>query len=254
MGELLTTKQLQELLKVDRITVYRMLNDGRLKGVKIGNQWRFPRNEIDRLMGDEPESTALKDSDEAVADFPADCVQKVQEIFAGIIGVGAVTVSFRGEALTEPTYANPFCRLMLASPSGRLACQASWRKIAFHATGQSPMQTCHAGLCYKRAVIHLEEKPVAWLIAGQFRVRHPDPVKEKERLERLALRHDIPLSQLTEAANKIPVLKKYQQEQVQEWTPKVANTINSILCERSDLMNRLERIAELSSIRPTLSK
>ncbi len=108
MGELLTTKQLQELLKVDRITVYRMLNDGRLKGVKIGNQWRFPRNEIDRLMGDEPESTALKDSDEAVADFPADCVQKVQEIFAGIIGVGAVTVSFRGEALTEPTYANPF--------------------------------------------------------------------------------------------------------------------------------------------------
>ena len=45
MAELLTTKQLEDLLKIDRITVYRMLNDGRLKCVKIGNQWRFPRNE-----------------------------------------------------------------------------------------------------------------------------------------------------------------------------------------------------------------
>jgi hypothetical protein len=53
---------------------------------------------------------------------------------------------------------------------------------------------------------------------------------------------------------KIPVLKKYQQDQVLEWTPKVASTINSFLCERSDLMNRLQRIADLSNIRPTLLK
>ena len=48
---LLTTRQVQELLRVDRITVYRMLNDGRLKGVKIGQQWRFPAREVERLLG-----------------------------------------------------------------------------------------------------------------------------------------------------------------------------------------------------------
>jgi len=254
MSQFLTTKQLQELLKVDRVTVYRMLNDGRLKGVKIGNQWRFPQSEIDRLMGEERANAEPEENEAAISDFPADCVQKVQEIFAGIIGIGALTVTLRGEMLTEPTYSNPFCRLMLSSPSGRQACQASWRKIALRTTGQPPFQICHAGLCYQRSIIHLNDQPAAWLVAGQFYISAPDRDQEKERLEQLADRHNIPLSQLVEAALKIPVLKKYQQEQVQEWTPKVANTITSILCERSELISRLQRIAELSSIQPTLSK
>jgi excisionase family DNA binding protein len=254
MSELLTTKQLQELLKVDRITVYRMLNDGRLKGLKIGNQWRFPQSEIDRLMGEERELEEPQPNDEVLTDFPKDCVERVVSIFAGIIGIGATTVTLRGDPLTEPTYANPFCKLMQSSPSGRQACQASWRKIALRTTGMPPFQVCHAGLCYQRAIINLNDQPAAWLVAGQFYINPPDRGHEKEHLTQLANKHNIPLSQLTEAAWKIPVLKKYQQEQVQEWTPKVADTIHSILCERSDLMSRLQRIAELSSVHSTLSK
>jgi excisionase family DNA binding protein len=254
MSELLTTKQLQQLLKIDRVTVYRMLNDGRLKGVKIGNHWRFAQSEIDRLMGEESVSREVVDNKEAITDFPTDCVQMVQGIFAGIIGIGAITVSLRGEPLTEPDYANPFCKLMLSSPSGREACQASWRKIALRTSGEPPFQTCHAGLSYKRSMINMNEQSVAWLIAGQFYLTAPDRDNGNERLEQLADKHNIPLSQLTEAARKIPVLKKYQQEKVLEWTPKVANTVQSILCERSSLMDRLQRIAEISTIHQTLSK
>jgi excisionase family DNA binding protein len=252
LSELLTTKQLQELLKIDRVTVYRMLNDGRLKGVKIGNQWRFSQSEIDRLMGEDTETSESESQDEALTDFPSGCVQEVQEIFAGIIGIGAISVTLRGDPLTEPTYSNPFCKLMLSSPSGRQACQASWRKIALRTSGEPPFQVCHAGLCYQRSIITLNDQPAAWLVAGQFYVTAPDPEKEIENLEQLANKHDISFSTLKNAASKIPVLKRYQQEQVQEWTPKVANTINSILCERSDLMNRLQRIADLSNIRLTL--
>jgi excisionase family DNA binding protein len=251
MSELLTTKQLQELLKIDRVTVYRMLNDGRLKGIKIGNQWRFSQSEIDRLMGEvKPEPEVGED---ALSDFPTDCVQRVQEIFAGIIGIGAVTVTLRGEALTEPTFSNHFCKLMLSSPSGRQACQASWRKIALRITGEPPFLTCHAGLCYQRSIINLDDQPVAWLVAGQFFNDPPDPAQEKARLEQLSDKHNIPLSQLAEAAAKIPVLKKYQKDQVREWTPNVADTIHSILCERASLMSRLQRIADLSNIRTTLT-
>jgi excisionase family DNA binding protein len=254
MGELLTTRQLQDLLKVDRITVYRMLNDGRLKGVKIGNQWRFPQNEIDRLIGEVEETPQPEGASEALTDFPVDCVQRVQEIFGGIIGIGAITTNLQGEILTEPTYSNPFCKLMLSNPGGRQACQASWRKIALRTTGTSPFQICHAGLCYQRAMINLNNQPIAWFIAGQFYVKPPDQDQEKERLEQLANKHAIPLSELTQAATKIPVLKRYQQDQVQEWTPKVAETVRSFLCERADLISRLQRIAELSSIHPALSK
>lgn len=252
MGELLTTKQMQDILKIDRITVYRMLNDGRLKGIKVGNQWRFSHNEIDRLLGEETD--AENSLIESIPDFPSGCLEEVQNIFAGIIGIGAITVSLRGTPLTEPTFSNPFCRIMLSSESGRAACQASWRKIALKSTGEPNFQICHAGLCYKRSIIRDNDSPAAWLIAGQYYINTPDHVKEKERVEELAIKHNIPVDQLIEASLKIPVLKRHQQQQVQEWTPKVASTFQSILCERSDLMSRLQRIAELSSIIPTLSK
>ena len=50
MNDLLTTRQIEEILKVDRITIYRMLGDGRLRGFKVGGQWRkSERRRCDRL-------------------------------------------------------------------------------------------------------------------------------------------------------------------------------------------------------------
>ncbi len=254
MSELLTTKQLQELLKIDRVTVYRMLNDGRIKGVKIGNQWRFPQSEIDRLIGEPREPAEPETSSEDLTDFPTDCVQKVQEIFAGIIGIGAITVSLQGETLTQPTFCNPFCKLMLSSPGGREACQASWRKMALRTTGEPLYQVCHAGLSYKRSVITLNDRPVAWLIAGQYYTTAPDREKECEHLEQLSVRHNIAMDQLANAASTIPIISRHQREQIQEWTPIVASTVSSILCERTDLVNRLQHIAEISTIHLKLSR
>jgi excisionase family DNA binding protein len=254
MAELLTVKQIQTLLKIDRVTVYRMLNDGRLKGVKVGNQWRFPQSEIDRILGEErPASDEVVDQ-EALTDFPADCVEKIQNIFAGILDIGAVTVTLQGEALTRVCFSNPFCERMLASPSGCQACQDSWRRLALRVTGAPPFMVCHAGLSYLRAAIKIDDQPVAWLIAGQFYTASQDKERERLRLGRLANKHGINAVELIDAAQSIPVLKTSQQAQVQEWTPKVANTIDSILRERSDLMCRLQKIADLSTVRSVLPR
>ena len=47
MVDFLTTRQRQELLHVDRKTIYRMADDGRVAAVKVGSQWRFPRRSIE---------------------------------------------------------------------------------------------------------------------------------------------------------------------------------------------------------------
>lgn len=254
MSDLLTSKQVQDLLQVDRVTIYRMLNDGRLTGVKIGNQWRFPKAEIGRLLGIETPEKEQDPEFTAVTDFPSDCVQRVQEIFAGILGIGAVAVSTSGEPLTEPTYSNPFCRLILSTPEGRAACKSSWRKIALKKTGNIPLGICHAGLSYMRSEILADEKIAAWLVSGQFRIAgNSEPFTEDDLL-RLADKFKIPLSKLKKAEQQIPELKISQLEKVQEWTPKVANTVQSILCERSDLVNRLKHIAEISTIQPRIAQ
>ena len=49
-NKLLTAKQVQDLLHVDRTTIYRMLKDGRLNGVKVGKHWRFSAQEVNDLQ------------------------------------------------------------------------------------------------------------------------------------------------------------------------------------------------------------
>ena len=50
MAGYLTTRQIQEILQVDRTTIYRMADSGRIPAVKIGNQWRFPQVEVENWL------------------------------------------------------------------------------------------------------------------------------------------------------------------------------------------------------------
>ncbi|MFC1586950.1 ATPase, T2SS/T4P/T4SS family [Planctomycetota bacterium] len=53
--KLLDMDQAIELLKTTRATFYRWLRAGKIKGMKVGRQWRFDPEEIDRfLKGEEP--------------------------------------------------------------------------------------------------------------------------------------------------------------------------------------------------------
>jgi excisionase family DNA binding protein len=58
--ELLTTDQIAELLKLHRDSVRRMLKDKRLPGVKIGNQYRVRRRDLDAWLNHGGESDQEK--------------------------------------------------------------------------------------------------------------------------------------------------------------------------------------------------
>jgi excisionase family DNA binding protein len=46
----LTIDDLAEYLKMGRTKLYRMAQDGEIPASKVGNQWRFDREEIDQWM------------------------------------------------------------------------------------------------------------------------------------------------------------------------------------------------------------
>ncbi len=48
--ELLDVKQVQDLLKVSERTVFRLIKDKKLKGFKVGREWRFTRADIDTYI------------------------------------------------------------------------------------------------------------------------------------------------------------------------------------------------------------
>jgi excisionase family DNA binding protein len=52
MKEVLTAKDVAKLLRLNKITVYKYANEGKIPGVLIGNRWRFDRAQIEGLLDD----------------------------------------------------------------------------------------------------------------------------------------------------------------------------------------------------------
>jgi len=57
--ELLTVREVADLLRVSDESVYRLCRRGRLKATRIGGLWRVPRKSVDLLLqaGQVPEET-----------------------------------------------------------------------------------------------------------------------------------------------------------------------------------------------------
>ena len=252
MTDLLTSRQVQELLKVDRITVYRMLQDGRLKGVKIGQQWRFHHNEVERLLGILPaaENSALTEPD---ASFPTHCVQTIQDLFAEISQISAVVVDMQGNPLTEISHPTRLCQILLATERGLNACRVSWQSfardsLAVNGVVGGKFFTCHAGLNYIGAPILQRDTQIGLFLAGQFYWQAPDPREEAERMRRLAATHQVSLHELQDAARSILVIEPDQHQRVESWPFTAARAIQSILHERQCFMERLQQIANLTQL------
>ena len=71
-GELLTLPQAIEMLQTTRQTFYRWLKAGRIKGMKVGRQWRFRKADVERFLAGRP----------AVVDLPIDA--SIDPLVAGL--------------------------------------------------------------------------------------------------------------------------------------------------------------------------
>ena len=248
MSDLLTAREVQDILKIDRTTVYRMLKDGRLTGVKIGLHWRFPRASVDALLAgsaaDEPASATPARRPQDI--LPLHCVQPIQHVFAEIAGVGAITTAPDGTPVTAISFGCDFCALMLASESGQRACAASWRRLVD--LPEQQLATCHAGLQYAHARIEVEGELVALLIAGQVFADAPEPAEVERRARQLAAEHGLDPAELAAAAAEIPTLDPRARERLSGWLGSVAATFETIAHERAALVGRLRRIAEITTL------
>ncbi len=264
LGTLLTVRQLQDLLQVDRITIYRMLSDGRLQGFKVGGQWRFSRQAIESWL---LEQQARLESCEPPADpggggqlspspdaLPLSCLQAIQDIFAQALGIAAVTTTADGIPLTPIANSCRFCTLIFDTRAGRQRCIGSWRAALAEsdlaprlAEGNAPQfATCHAGLRYVWAWIEIEGRFVAAVHAGQFLEPPADGVGQPAPLAELAAATSLQAQELQRAWGSVPVLDRERQQQLSRLVQRVAATFSEIGAERLNLLGRLRRIAEIS--------
>jgi excisionase family DNA binding protein len=50
MDEILTLEEFAQIMKVSKVTVYRMIKNGQIPAVKFGKSWRINRNTINDIF------------------------------------------------------------------------------------------------------------------------------------------------------------------------------------------------------------
>jgi len=245
MTDFLTAKQVIELLNVDRTTLYRMIKENRIKGVKVGSHWRFLANEVDAIMnGRTPHLSPSFEPPKEV--LPIHCIQPIQEVFSDIIGVTALTTDSEGIPLTEISNSCTFCKMILSTQLGKEACQNSWKNLRFSNDGKPVFNTCHAGLKYSGASIKLENTEVAKLITGQYFIAKPKPDYNK-KIKSLAQNFGLDSKELLNASKDVPVLDERTKSVMAKWLLKIARSFERMAEERKELLNKLKNIAEISN-------
>jgi len=252
----MTTKQLMELLHIDRTTVYRMLNDGRLPATRVGGQWRFSRQLIEQWLQTQGGSLSKSFTDTTppratIEVLPLSCFQPIQEVFAQTSDVGAVTTDLNGNPLTPVSNSCAFCNVILASETGRAKCAASWKKLSGQTDKRPRLEQCHAGLIYARGRIVVQDQFIAMFFVGQFVVDDAKPLRAKAHLAQVARECDVDEQALIRAARDIRILEKARAERLLHLLQMVADTYSHIGEERFDMMTRLKKVAEIAGIPAT---
>ncbi|MDQ1249512.1 MAG: hypothetical protein QG597_3887 [Actinomycetota bacterium] len=134
-SQLLTVRQVQQLLHIDRSTIYRMASDGRLPSIRVGKQLRFPASDIAALVGGTQGATGAVTATPGEHDRyqpAADPVAATAAITvaADLLNVMMVVTDISGQPISPIVNACPGFQARAGEPATLAACLQEWRSLA----------------------------------------------------------------------------------------------------------------------------
>lgn len=252
MEEWLTTRQVMDLLQLDRTTIYRMLNDGRLVGARVGGQWRFSHRAIQAILQDQPSaprsskpsgSNASRRSESDSSVLPLHCIQPIQEVFAETSQTASLLTTLDGDCLIPPSNTCAYCDLIRSTEQGRAQCRASWKKVGNPSSPHPRLERCHAGLTYAGTLIKVRGEPIAICLVGQFTTGATAPLREE--VTRVAQKCSVDENMLWQARSLVHELPQEQAQRLPTLLQLLSGTYATIAEERLDMMVRLKKVAEI---------
>jgi excisionase family DNA binding protein len=198
---LLTALEVQELLHIDRSTVYRMAEDGRLPAIRVGRSWRFPTERIEALLDTgevdgqtdgpstapaamlstggpavsvapsaapepEPYGTTVEAADALDPILNTDAASAAVEVAADLLGVMMVVTDMHGRPVTDVANPSTWFSAHADSPDVLDACVTEWRDLADHPDFTPRFHDGALGFQCARAFIRHGSTLVGMVLAG----------------------------------------------------------------------------------------
>lgn len=254
--KLLTTRELVNLLQLDRVTIYKMVKDGDLPALRVGGQWRFSAEAIDAWLraqrGEPPAQPAHREAAADLANLrltdliPIATLQSIQDQFAQLLGVASFITDLDGQPLAPCSRCSRFCRLVHTTAAGMASCQGSWRAVARSTEEGVNVHTCHAGICYASAPVIVGSQRVGMVTAGQFLTEAPEPAAFHQQALLTGARIGVDGDALAAAVGAVEIVSAERALQITGLLAVIANALSSIGYQGNLARQALAKISQIT--------
>ena len=256
MTDMLTSKEMQSILHIDRSTIYRMAEAGRLPAIKVGKQWRFPKDQVDTWLQSQgmaansetiiPAAVSAPTANSAAPVspqtdfaelFPLECVQQIQDGFADALGVMVVITDIDGRPVTDVS--NP-CGLFTAisqNPNALDKCLEQWRNLAHIIDLEPKFSASHLGLLCARAMVRVGTQLKGMVFVGGIAPENWPP--SPEGIDVIADEFGVDGSEILGHLNEVFYVDEAGQQHILGFVQRIANIVAHIINERNELMSQL---------------
>jgi excisionase family DNA binding protein len=249
---MLTTRDLQQLLHVDRSTIYRMAEAGELPGVKVGRQWRFPAERIDRWLAErnmrpseKPESGFSEGNGNALGSvLPAEYVTSIGDLFGEMLGVMVVVTDMEGTPLADPSNQCGLFRLINEQPGAVTQCIHGWRDLAHDLDLAPRFAPSHLGLLCARSYVRVGSELRGIILAGGIAPEQWPPAPAE--IEQISSDFGVEADDILTHVDEVFHLDTAAQQRVLDLLPRLARFLSEVANERTQLLSKLDAIAALA--------
>jgi excisionase family DNA binding protein len=253
MSEMLTAKEMQDLLQVDRSTIYRMAEAGQLPAVKVGKQWRFPSDLVESWLNAQaagpapsPQPGDNSSKGDFAATLPLECVQLIQDAFAEVLGVMLIVTDLDGQPITRASNSCSLYDLLDETDNGHAICHELWRELGRVPALEPRFMPGFGGLLCARALVRMGNELKAMVIV--FGVAPEAWPPAPEVTQQWAQRLNLPGDKLQDAFDTVFELTPDERKKVLVTIQRIADILAHVGNERLSLLERLASIARLSAV------
>jgi excisionase family DNA binding protein len=262
MTDLLTTRQVQGLLQVDRTTIYRMVESGQLPAVRVGKQWRFPSGEIERWLaaqGRQPTAASSREipATPRVAEvssspaghlselLPMACSQMVQDTFAEALGVMLMITDMDGRPVTKVSNPCGLYAVAMESPEALSECIRDWQSKADAAPIEPRYAVSALGTLCARGLIRAGNELKGMLVVGGIAPEVWPP--EESAVAAIAEHFGMHPARLAAHVDEVYRLDAEALERTLPLVQRIADIYSHMIEDRRFLSSRLRAIASLTA-------
>jgi excisionase family DNA binding protein len=256
MTDLLTTKQVQAILHVDRTTIYRMVEGGQLPATRVGKQWRFARADVERwlqsgrygalpsLPAEDKPPVAARALGEGglTAILSLRCAQSVQDAFADALGVTMVITDMDGRPVTEMSNPCGFVSaLTQGDANGIQHCVRTWRQMAGLVALEPKFALSEMGLMCARGLIRVGSELKGMVVIGGIAPESWPP--DAEQIDALAAMFGVNPDVVSANCDAVFQMDRATQERALRSVQRVADVFAVMIQDRLEWFSQQAEIA-----------